>query len=401
MVPRLASTGLSFDSQSCKSGLHGSLHHCPRLAPLLGSALTVTPAYRGLADALRLLVADGRLPVGTRLPSERELTGALGVSRTTVTRAYAELRDRGYLTSRQGSGSVVALPPEAAGSRSGTALQPTADSLAGDVIDLTCASMGAPAGTVAAYERAVAALPAYLSGTGYHPLGLGELRRALADRFTERGLATSPDQVMVTSGALAGLAVTTRALLSTGDRVLVESPSYPNAIDTLRRSGARPVGMPVERTGWDTPGAVATLRQTAPRAAYLIPDFHNPTGFLMGDDQRQALGRALAGTRTVGIVDETLVDLAHDPGLVDAASVRQPPPADGHAGRSQQVVLGRAPRRVDPCATRPDAGPGERPTHPRPRRTGPGAAGADRAAEPGVPRSWPNAARPSCAPVTR
>ncbi len=81
-----------------------------RLRPLLGAALDSSPAYRGLADAVRLLVADGRIPVGTRLPSERDLTTALGVSRTTVSRAYAELRDRGYLESRQGSGSVAVLP---------------------------------------------------------------------------------------------------------------------------------------------------------------------------------------------------------------------------------------------------------------------------------------------------
>src|SRR6476661_9663293 len=95
-----------------------------RTATLLGSALDRSPAYLGLADGLRLLVADGRLPVGTRLPSERDLSAVLGVSRTTVTRAYAELRDRGYLTSRQGSGSVTALPDDLPSPRQGTALHP-------------------------------------------------------------------------------------------------------------------------------------------------------------------------------------------------------------------------------------------------------------------------------------
>ncbi|SDP16621.1 DNA-binding transcriptional regulator, MocR family, contains an aminotransferase domain [Pedococcus dokdonensis] len=305
-----------------------------RLVPMLGAALDTAPAYRGLADAVRLLVADGRIPVGTRLPSERDLTATLGVSRTTVTRAYAELRDRGYLTSRQGSGSVVALPGDPAGRRQASALHPTAEPGDGAVIDLTCASMSAPAGTVAAYERAVAELPRYLAGTGYHPLGLMALREALAQRFTERGLATTPDQVMVTSGALAGLAVTARALLSPGDRVLLESPTYPNAIETLRRSGARAVGLPLDRGGWDLGAADAALRQTAPRAAYLIPDFHNPTGALMPDAQRAELGAALAGTHTVGVVDETLVDLAHDP------AIAMPRPLAAHHPRT--VTLGGA-----------------------------------------------------------
>jgi DNA-binding transcriptional MocR family regulator len=282
-----------------------------RLVPMVGSALDVTPAYRGLADALRLLVADGRLPAGTRLPSERELSAALTLSRTTVTRAYAELRDRGYLTSRQGSGHVVTLPGSAAGRRQGSSLDPAIDRRSSEIIDLTCASMSAPAGIVTAYERAMDQLPRYLAGTGYHPLGLLGLRESLAQRFTERGLPTSPEQVMVTSGALAGLAVTARALLSPGDRVMVESPTYPNAVDTLRRAGARAVGLPLERGGWDIESAQATLRQTAPRAAYLIPDFQNPTGALMSDAQRAALGDALDATRTLGIVDETIVDLAH------------------------------------------------------------------------------------------
>ncbi len=301
---------------------------------MLGAALGVTPAYRGLADALRLLIADGRLPAGTRLPSQRELTTALGVSRTTVTRAYAELEDRGYLSSRQGSGSVATLPGTPAGRRQGAALQRGLDRAEGDVIDLTCASMPAPPGTMAAYERALLALPGYLSGTGYHPLGLPELREALAQGYTARGLPTDPDQLMVTSGALAGLAVAGRALLSPGDRVLLESPTYPNAIDTLRHCGARPVALPMQRDGWDSSAAEATLRQTAPRAAYLIPDFHNPTGALMGDAQRARLGRALSGTHTVSVVDETMVDLSHDG---DAA---MPAPMAAHHGRS--ITLGGA-----------------------------------------------------------
>ncbi|MGA9376232.1 MAG: winged helix-turn-helix domain-containing protein, partial [Mycobacterium sp.] len=60
------------------------------------------PAYLGLADAIRLLIVDGRVPVGSRLPSERALSDALRVSRTTVTAAFTALREDGYLHARRG-----------------------------------------------------------------------------------------------------------------------------------------------------------------------------------------------------------------------------------------------------------------------------------------------------------
>ena len=80
-----------------------------RLAALVGS-FDRSPAYAGLADALRELIGDGRIGYGTRLPSERDLTDALGVSRTTVTRAYAMLRDTSYAEARRGAGTFTRLP---------------------------------------------------------------------------------------------------------------------------------------------------------------------------------------------------------------------------------------------------------------------------------------------------
>ena len=159
-----------------------------RVATLLGT-FDRSPAYRGLAEGLRVLITDGRVPVGVRLPSERELTDALAVSRTTVTRAYAELRDHGFLVSRQGSGSIASLP--ASRGHRGDHLLPPGD-LPEDKIDLTCAAPVPGPGVLGAYERAVADLPAYLGGTGYYPSGLPILREAVAASYAARGLPTSP-----------------------------------------------------------------------------------------------------------------------------------------------------------------------------------------------------------------
>ncbi len=300
-----------------------------RMATLLGAAVQRRPAYRGIADAVRLLVADGRIPPGTRLPSERDLTEALGVSRTTVTRAYAHLRDIGYLESRRGSGSVTRLPVRGRAVED-PVLSP-ADARPG-LIDLTTAAPPAPPGVAEAYEAAVAALPSYLTGTGYYPSGLPALREQIARRYAARGLPTSPEQVVVTGGALAGIAVTARAFAGSGDRILLESPTYPNAIATLRRAG-RLVAAPVDPTGWDVEALLAVVRQTAPRLAYLVPDFHNPTGALMGDADRAGLAAALARGRALAVVDETMLD-------VDLDSSFTPAPMAVHAPDS--VTVGSA-----------------------------------------------------------
>ena len=303
-----------------------------RMATLLGPALDRAPAYAGLADGLRALISDGRVPVGTRLPSERELTTHLAVSRTTVTRAYDVLREQDYLESRQGSGSVARLPMARAGRTDHLLMPRGSDDTS---IDLTIAAPAAPPGVVAAYRSALERLPAYLPGSGYYPTGVPALREAIARRYDGRGLPTTPEQVVVVGGALAGLAIAAQALVRSGDRVLVETPTYPNPIVTLRARGARLMGTTVDvEHGWDVPGAVAAVRARRPSMAYLIPDFHNPTGALMDDATREELGAALHGAGVTPVVDESMVDLALD------EDVAMPAPFAAHS--PDAVTVGSA-----------------------------------------------------------
>src|SRR6185436_9474698 len=124
----------------------------PHLARLLGAWRSARPAYVALAAAIRLLVLDGRLPLRSRLPGERELAAALGVSRTTAAAAYAALREEGFLASRRGAGSWTTLPADrrdAAAAAAGVETPPEPD-----VIDLSAAATAAPEG---ALHRALAA----------------------------------------------------------------------------------------------------------------------------------------------------------------------------------------------------------------------------------------------------
>jgi DNA-binding transcriptional MocR family regulator len=286
------------------------------LTRLLGSWPTSgQSAYVALAGRIRLLVLDGRLPVGVRLPPERELASALGISRTTISAAYDLLRTSGHAASRQGSGTWTALPA------TGTDVPTWAPEPApAGVLDLAHAGPPAPPQLHGAYAAALDDLPRLLPTTGYDYRGLPALRLRLAERFTQRGLPTSPDQVLITSGSLQAVRLAMLLVVDPGDRVLVEQPGYPNAMDVVTDLGGRLVPVPMgsgahesgAAAGWDLDGFEAALRQTAPRAAYLIPDFQNPSGALMSAVGRGRVAALLQRSRTLAVIDETLVELGLD-----------------------------------------------------------------------------------------
>jgi DNA-binding transcriptional MocR family regulator len=290
-----------------------------------------SPDYAALAAAVRGLLADGRLPLGVRLPAERELAEALRVSRTTVTAAYRELRETGHLASRRGAGSWTMLPHGHRVASSG--LWTPQDDL--DMIDLGCAALAAPAELVPAARAAADDLPRYLGGAGYHPTGIIELREAVARSYTERGLTTSPDQIMVTSGTQHALDLVLRLTVPAGAGVLVESPTYPNALAALsaRRARIATHGLAADGDGWDAELLLGGLRQTRPRLAYLIPEFQNPTGHLMPAELRERVVATAHASGADLVVDESFVDLPLD-------DTPMPPPTAAFDRHSRVISIG-------------------------------------------------------------
>lgn len=288
-----------------------------QLVELLGDPSWQPPVYKDLAERLRLLVIDGQLPDGVRLPSERDLCAGLGLSRTTVTNSYALLRDLGVLVARRGAGNFVHQPE---GGMVSTLLPVT---LAADednaLVALNTASSAAPPGVGRAYQAAAERLPSLLSGTGYFPDGVAPLRTALADWFTQRGLVTRPDQLIITVGSLSAWNVILQALVDPGDPVLLESPTYYNAIEACRRLGVRLVPFPISSHSWDPDRLGTLLARSQARLAFLIPEFQNPTGVWLDEDQRRAAARVLNKHRVITVIDETLLDLRLDtePGTDD------------------------------------------------------------------------------------
>ncbi len=287
-----------------------------RLAPVVRSRVSAV----GLADALRAEVLDGRVVVGDRLPAERLLAAQLGISRATVTAALGVLRAEGYLSSRQGSGTVVAMPADVVD-------RPDERRAAPGQLDLTIAASAAPAELGALAVEAAGQLPALLSGPGLHPLGLRELRREIATRLSRRGLPTTTAQVLVTQGALHGWDLLLRACARPGDAVVLEQPTYPSAADAARAHALRLLPLGVDADGWRVPAG-----GPPPVLAHLTPDHQNPTGAYADEAQRRALLAALPAGRLVD--DQTFSEL----GLDEPVGASAPPL--GALGGERVVTIG-------------------------------------------------------------
>ncbi|WP_156721426.1 SCO1417 family PLP biosynthesis transcription factor [Streptomyces apocyni] len=278
-----------------------------------GAGTRRPPAYRSLADGIRLLVLEGRVPVAARLPAERELALALNVSRTTVAAAYEALRGEGFLESRRGAGSWTAVP--AGNPLPARGLEPLPPEALGSMIDLGCAALPAPEPWLTrSVQGALEELPPYAHTHGDYPAGLPVLRQLLAERYTARGIPTMPEQIMVTTGAMGAIDAICHLFGGRGERIAVESPSYANILQLMREAGTRlvPVAMGDGLSGWDLDRWRQVLRDAAPRLAYVVADFHNPTGALPDDVQRRALVDAARSAGTVLVADETMSELCLD-----------------------------------------------------------------------------------------
>jgi DNA-binding transcriptional MocR family regulator len=278
------------------------------LARHLGSWRGGRAAYAELAERITLLVRDGRLPINTRLPAERELASALGLSRTTVASAYELLRQTGFLHSRRGAGSWTALPEQPIDVQ----LPPFAPAGEDADLDLAHASPSAPPELAGALRVAAERLGRHTGGSGYHLLGLPTLRAAVAARFTARGLPTGAEQILITCGAQQAIALVLAAMAMPGDRVLVEHPTYPNALGAIAAAHARAVPVGFAGDDWDLDTFAGAIRDASPRLVYLIPDFHNPTGRCMDPATRTAFIELCRRTGTTLLIDETMSDLALD-----------------------------------------------------------------------------------------
>ncbi|MFC9976573.1 PLP-dependent aminotransferase family protein [Spirillospora sp. NPDC127200] len=268
------------------------------------------PLAKRLAVAVEQAIHDGRLPVGVRLPAERLLAGELGLARGTVAACYHLLRTEHLIVTRTGSGSTTSLPPRLHDRLSPWTSDRGQAGKNGTALDLTKAEPAAPFDELLqAVHAAADTLPAALLHDTADGDGPSALRAAIADAYCAQGFATRSEHLLLTSGADAALSLLSAAYLRQNSRVVLDSPTYPGALAAFRSAGARLVAQPLGSGGWDIPALDRTLQEARPSLTYLIPDFHNPTGLLMSEEERGELRRRLRPHDTVVVSDETMRDL--------------------------------------------------------------------------------------------
>ncbi|MFO0983196.1 MAG: PLP-dependent aminotransferase family protein [Planctomycetota bacterium] len=289
-----------------------------------------------VSDEIERLIAQKAFAAGTKLPSSRDLAGDLRVNRNTIVAAYQRLLKRGVLTSGVGQGTFVAeaqvAPPPARARRFawsealraqvrrvqaqlGDHAPPATDS-----IDFSRAIPDPDLYPVRALQDVLARLSAsslrqafdYAPAAGFEPL-----REALVERARRREPAAPPRQVIIVNGSQQGLQLAFSLLLDAGNRVGVDAPTFPGALDLIRLAGATPVAYRNATAAFDDAELDEQLASGSLQLLYAIPTFHNPTGFTWDRPARHKFARAVARHQVPVIEDDWLGELR---------TAQEPPP---------------------------------------------------------------------------
>ncbi len=288
------------------------------------------PVYLKLAGLLEDMIDNKSLRAGDRVPSVRQFSRQQRVSVPTALQAYATLETRGLIAARPKSGffvrprqaDLVRVPSYAAATPKVTDL-PAAnpiDSLLSDHSNHKIVPLGAavPNGDLLPAEKLARTMGAIARRLGPHsidydmPPGSEVLRREIARHSLEYGASLNPDDFIITIGGTEALSLALRATCEPGDTVIIESPSYYGLVDMLRELQLRALPIRVDSaTGLDLNALESALRHKKASACALIPNFSNPTGTLMPDENKRRLLEILDARKIPLIEDDIYGDLQH------------------------------------------------------------------------------------------
>ena len=290
--------------------------------PLAADRTGPAPLTVQVVGQLRTAMADGRLAAGERLPSTRALAATLGISRTVVTGAYAQLFAEGWIEGRHGSGTYVADGASSAGpaetpGRAPAGLGRSTGQQAGPDGAMVELRPGIPwVGGIdrTAWRRAWRGAGAEEPAAAPEPQGSAALRGALTGYLRRsRAVRCEPEQIMVTRGVAGSLGLIAAALLRPGDRVGVEEPGYPAARAVFAAHGARLVPCPV-----DADGLVVDALPAGLRLVYTTPAHQYPLGGRLPVPRRQALIAWARATGALIVEDDYDGEFRYDVGPLPA-----------------------------------------------------------------------------------
>ena len=272
------------------------------------------PLYRQLASALVGLLTDGAIRSGTVLPPERRLADRLAVSRGTVVNAYSQLEQQGWIRRVQGRGTIVTgparaqvdggtPPPDGVGHR---LFAPSVHS-----IDMLVAIPTALPEALDICDRTSIIRTAAICDNA-EPAGIDPLRRRVARWYTENGLGTNPEQIVITSGAQQAIALSVDAVMQPGDVVLVEAFTWPGLLDVVRANGGRVHAVPMDEHGIIVEEFATMVERLRPRLVAVNPHNQNPTGSRLPASRRDAVAELCARYGVAIIEDRVAAMLNFD-----------------------------------------------------------------------------------------
>jgi DNA-binding transcriptional MocR family regulator len=283
--------------------------------------------YEMLADELESFMRDGTLRPGERLPSVRRTVHARGVSPSTVFEAYYLLERRGAIEARPRSGYFVkarrdpVAAPELVRPRPGARKVEISDLAVGilsslrdrDVIPLGSAFPDPAMFPLEALARGMAArmrrLQPHRIVADLSP-GNEDLRRQLALRYVNSGLAVPAHEIVVTSGAMEALTLCLQAVTRPGDLVAIESPAFYGCLQALDRLRLRAIEVPTHPVdGVQVDELAKILERQDVKACWFMPNFQNPTGSLMPEASKKKLVQLLARHRVPLVEDDVYAEL--------------------------------------------------------------------------------------------
>lgn len=286
--------------------------------------------YERLAGELGEAIARGALRAGDRLPSVRRLAEEREVSVSTVLEAYLQLENAGLIEVRPKSGHFVRRRPMLITEpRPARACQAPSRVSIGDAYTEILQAMRDPSllpfgmATVdpsylpiAQLNRIVAQLARESSTVGARyeaPPGALTLRRQIARRAVEAGVALEPDDLCSCIGGTEGISLALQAVAGPGDVVAVESPSYFGVLQAIERLGLRALEIPAHpRDGIDVTALEAALRTHPVKAVFVMPTVSNPLGAIMPESERDRLVRLTRRAGVAVIEDDVYGELAFD-----------------------------------------------------------------------------------------